>query len=68
MATIQAVCDICKKTVDAKTVLSEDKLWEALNKGDEIEAMHLDDDDQHLWKLSGKDKDSLRRARAAGMA
>lgn len=68
MATIQAVCGICKETVDAKTVLSEDKLWEALNKGDEIEAMHLDDNDQHLWNLSGKDKDNLRRARAAGMA
>ena len=44
MKPIQAVCDKCKKTVDAKPLLSENELWEALNKGDEIEVMHLADD------------------------
>ena len=66
MRTIQGVCGVCKKTVEAKTVLSEDKLWEALNKGDEIEVMHLAGDVHHTWKLTGQDKDNLRKARAAG--
>ena len=47
MKAIQAVCDKCKKTVDAKTLLSENELWSALNKGDEIEVMHLAGDVQH---------------------
>lgn len=66
MNTIQAVCDKCKKTVDAKPLLSENELWEALNKGDEIEVFHLADDSKHTWKLTGQDKDKLRKARAAG--
>jgi hypothetical protein len=40
----------------------------ALNKGDEIEVMHLADDVHHTWKLTGQDKESLRKARAAGTA
>ena len=66
MKPIQAVCDKCKKTVDANPVLRENELWEALDKGDEIEVMHLADDAEHTWKLSGEDKNNLRRARAAG--
>lgn len=66
MKTIQAVCDKCKETVEAKPLLSENELWEALNKGDEIEVMHLADDTHHTWKLTGQDKDKLRKARAAG--
>jgi len=68
MKAIQAVCDKCKKTVDAKTLLSENELWSALNKGDEIEVMHLDGDVRHTWKLTGQDKENLRKARAAGKA
>jgi hypothetical protein len=66
MEPIKATCGICNKTVDAKTLLSENELWLALNRGDEIEAMHLGDDPQHTWKLTGQDKESLRKARAAG--
>lgn len=67
MKTIQAVCDKCKKTVEANTLLSENTLWEAMDKGDEIQVMHLGDDgDQHIWKLTGQDRDNLQRARAAG--
>jgi hypothetical protein len=66
MKDIQAVCDKCKKAVDAKPLLGENELWEALNKGDEIEVMHLADDVHHTWKLTGPDKDKLRKARAAG--
>jgi hypothetical protein len=66
MKAIQAVCDKCEKTVEAKPLLSENELWEALNKGDEIEVMHLADDAQHTWKLTGQDKEKLRKARAAG--
>lgn len=66
MRPIQAVCDKCKKTVDANPLLSENELWEALNKGDEIEVMRLADDVHHTWKLTGQDKDNLRKARAAG--
>ena len=66
MKAIQAVCDKCKKTVDAKTLLGENELWSALNKGDEIEVMHLAGDVQHTWKLTGLDKENLRKARAAG--
>jgi hypothetical protein len=66
MKPIQAVCDKCKKTVEAKPLLSENELWLALNKGDEIEVMHLADDVHHTWKLTGQDKESLRKARAAG--
>lgn len=66
MKTIQAVCGICKETVDAKTLLSEDNLWEALNKGDEIEVMHLAGDVHHTWKLTGQEKENLRKARAVG--
>ena len=68
MKSIRVVCDKCKKTVDAKPLLSANELWEALNKGDEIEVMHLADDVHHTWKLTGQDKDSLRRARAADTA
>lgn len=39
--------------LDAKPLLSENELWEALNKGDEIEVMHLADDVDHTWKLTG---------------
>jgi len=66
MKPIQAVCDKCQKTVEAKPLLSENELWLALNKGDEIEVMHLADDVHHTWKLTGQDKDNLRKARAAG--
>lgn len=66
MKPIQAVCDKCQKTVEAKPLLSENELWLALNKGDEIEVMHLADDVHHTWKLTGQDKESLRKARAAG--
>ena len=66
MKPIQAVCDKCQKTVEAKPLLSENELWLALNKGDEIEVMHLADDVRHTWKLTGQDKENLRRARAAG--
>jgi hypothetical protein len=66
MKPIQAVCDKCKKTVEAKPLLSENELWLALNKGDEIEVMHLDGDVHHTWKLTGQDKENLRKARAAG--
>jgi hypothetical protein len=66
MATIQAVCDKCNKTVDATTLLKENELWEALNRGDEIEAMHLGDDVHHTWKLTGQDIDNLRKTRSAG--
>ncbi len=66
MKSIQAVCDKCQKTVEAKPLLSENELWLALNKGDEIEVMHLDGDVHHTWKLTGQDKDNLRKARAAG--
>jgi len=68
MKPIQAVCDKCKKTVEAKPLLSENELWLALNKGDEIEVMHLADDVHHTWKLTGQDKENLRKARAAGTA
>ncbi len=68
MKPIRSVCDICKKTVEAKPLLSENELWLALNKGDEIEVMHLDQDVHHTWKLTGQDKESLRKARAAGAA
>lgn len=68
MKSIRAVCDKCKKTVDAKPLLSENELWEAMNKGAEIEVMHLAGDDQHIWKLTGQDKENLRKARAAGTA
>jgi hypothetical protein len=68
MKPIQAVCDECKKTVEAKTLLSENELWLALNRGDEIEVMHLADDVHHTWKLTGQDKENLRKARAAGTA
>jgi hypothetical protein len=54
MQPIQAVCDKCKKTVDAKPLLSENELWLTLNKGDEIEVMHLGDDPHHTWKLTGE--------------
>jgi hypothetical protein len=66
MKLIQAVCDKCKKTVEAKPLLSENELWLALNKGDEIEVMHLADDVHHTWKLTGQDQENLRKARAAG--
>ena len=66
MATIQAVCDKCQKTVDAQTLLKENELWLALNRGDEIEAMHMDRDVHHTWKLTGQDKENLRKARTAG--
>jgi hypothetical protein len=66
MKPIQAVCDKCKKTVEAKPLLSENELWLALNRGDEIEVMHLADDVHHTWKLTGQDKENLRKARAAG--
>jgi hypothetical protein len=66
MATIQAVCDKCNKTVDAQTLLSENELWERLNKGDEIEVMHLADDVHHTGKLTGPDTEKLRKAKAAG--
>jgi hypothetical protein len=56
MKPIQAVCDKCQKTVEAKPLLSENELWLALNKGDEIEVMHLADDVHHTWKLTGQDK------------
>jgi hypothetical protein len=52
--------------VEAKPLLSENELWLALNKGDEIEVMHLADDVHHTWKLTGQDKENLRKARAAG--
>jgi hypothetical protein len=68
MKPIQAVCDKCKKTVEAKPLLSENELWLALNRGDEIEVMHLADDVHHTWKLTGQDKENLRKARAAGTA
>ena len=66
MKSVQAVCDKCKRTVEAKPLLSENELWEALNKGDEIEVMHLADDAHHTWKLTGQDKDKLRKSRADG--
>lgn len=66
MKPIQAVCDVCKRAVDAKPLLSENELWEALNKGEEIEVMHLAGDAHHTWKLTGQEKDNLRKARAAG--
>jgi len=52
--------------VEAKPLLSENELWLALNKGDEIEVMHLADDVHHPWKLTGQDKQNLLKARAAG--
>ena len=66
MKPIQAVCEKCNKIVEAKPLLSENELWLALNKGDEIEVMHLADDVHHTWKLTGQDKENLRKARAAG--
>ncbi|MGH9716870.1 MAG: hypothetical protein ACRD4R_09125 [Candidatus Acidiferrales bacterium] len=68
MKPIQAVCDKCQKTVEAKPLLGENELWSALNKGDEIEVMHLEGDVHHTWKLTGQDKENLRKARAAGTA
>jgi hypothetical protein len=68
MVPVQAFCEQCNKTVDAKTLLSENELWERLNKGDEIEVMHLADDVHHTWKLTGQDQDKLRKGRAAGTA
>lgn len=66
MKPIQAVCDKCNKTVEAKPLVSENEFWAALNKGDEIQVMHLDGDVHHTWKLTGQDKAKLRKARAAG--
>jgi len=66
MATIKATCGVCNKTVDAQTLLKENELWLALNKGDEIQAFHLGDDPHHTWKLTGQDIENLRQARAAG--
>src|SRR5215469_9510516 len=57
-----------QKDSGSKTLLSENELWAVLNKGDEIEVMHLADDVHHTWKLTGQDKDNLRKARAAGKA
>jgi hypothetical protein len=54
--------------VEAKPLLNENELWLALNKGDEIEVMHLADDVHPTWKLTGQDKENLREARAAGTA
>ena len=66
MKPILVVCYTCQKSVEAKPLLSENELWLALNKGDEIEVMHLADDVHHTWKLTGQDKESLRKARAGG--
>jgi hypothetical protein len=68
MKPIQAVCDKCNKTVEATPLLKENELWLALNRGDEIEVMHLADDVHHTWKLTGQDKDNLQKAKAAGTA
>jgi hypothetical protein len=61
MTTVKATCDECKRTVEAKPLLSENELWMAMNRGDEIEVFHMADDKHHTWKLTGQDKENLKK-------
>ena len=66
MATAQAFCNICQSKVSADTILSDDALWRALDLGEDISVMHVfvgqdDSSADHIWSLSGQEKENLRK-------
>ena len=66
MASLQALCSICEKTVTAFTVLSDKDLKPLLDRNEEIFVRHMSGDSSgnqlhHKWSLGDKEKQSLRK-------
>jgi hypothetical protein len=66
MASFQALCSICEKTVTAFTILSDDALKPLLDRNEEIMVLHIFGDDSgnrldHRWSLGDKEKQNLRK-------
>jgi hypothetical protein len=71
MATVQAFCNICQSKVSADTILTDDDLRRALDLDEDIRVMHVfvDEDDSstdHIWILSGQEKENLRKYLSSG--
>ena len=62
----QAYCTQCEKIVTVIPVLPEDRLSLALLNNSDVEVTHTPDNIDHCWNLKNEEKESLRKARAAG--
>jgi hypothetical protein len=66
MASLQALCSICEKTVTAFTLLSDNELKVLLDRNEEIIVLHHFGDEagnrqKHRWSLGDKEKQNLRK-------
>jgi hypothetical protein len=66
VASLQALCGICGKTVTAFTVLSDGELKSLLDRNEEIMVLHVFADGSgnrldHRWNLGGEEKRNLRK-------
>ena len=64
MASLQAICTICEKTVTAFTLLGDNELELLLERDEKIMVRHFFGDGSgkdlnHQWSLVGKEKENL---------
>jgi hypothetical protein len=64
MASLQAICTICEKTVTAFTLMGDSELERVLERDEHVMVRHFFGDGSgksldHQWSLVGKEKENL---------
>jgi hypothetical protein len=62
--TFQAYCPYCEKTIAAIPILSDPKLWAAVDNHADVEVMHVAPEGDHRWNLNHYEKEHLRKKHA----
>jgi hypothetical protein len=62
--TFQAYCPYCEKTIAAIPILSDPKLWAAVDNHADVEVMHVAPEGDHRWSLNHYEKEHLRKKHA----
>jgi len=65
--TSQAYCPYCEQTVAAVSMLTDSKLWPALENDADVEVMHVSPDGDHRWNLNYYEKEHLRKKHTEGL-
>jgi len=71
MPTLQAFCNTCQKIVSAHTVLNDQDTLSALKLNGDVKIVHLarfsdGTGADHVWSLSGSERERLRSQMSGG--
>jgi hypothetical protein len=64
---LQAYCPYCEEIIAATPILTDPKLWAAMDNHADVEVMHVAPKGDHLWNLNHYKKEHLGRRHAEGL-